>query len=186
MLSHELRNPLEPIRNSLFVLDRAAPGGEQSRRAQNVIDRQVAQLTRLVDDLLDVTRISRGKVRLQLESLDFAQVARRAVEDRRGSVPQTRDRAFALASRRAGPDSRRPGAHRAGDGQSPHERREVHAAGRTRSTVTVEVDEQSHQAVARVHDTGLGIARRCCRGSSRCSRKARRAGPRQREVSAWG
>ena len=71
MLSHELRNPLAPIRNSLYILDRAAPGGTQATEAQAIIDRQVAQLTRLVDDLLDVTRIARGKIQLQRERLDL-------------------------------------------------------------------------------------------------------------------
>ena len=65
VLSHELRNPLTPIRNSLYVLERAVPGGEQAKRAQEVIDRQSKQLARLVDDLLDVTRISRNKIQLQ-------------------------------------------------------------------------------------------------------------------------
>jgi two-component system CheB/CheR fusion protein len=83
MLSHELRNPLSPIRNSLYILGRAAPGGEQARRALAVIDRQVQHTTRLVDDLLDVTRISRGKVRLQRERVDLGELARRTVEDHR-------------------------------------------------------------------------------------------------------
>jgi PAS domain S-box-containing protein len=83
VLSHELRNPLMPIRSSLQVLDRAAPGGEQARRAQAVMDRQVAQLTRLVDDLLDVTRITHGKIRIQREHLDLGEVVRRTVEDGR-------------------------------------------------------------------------------------------------------
>jgi two-component system CheB/CheR fusion protein len=83
MLSHELRNPLAPIRNSLYILSRAAPGGEQARRALAVIDRQVQHTTRLVDDLLDVTRITRGKVRLQRERLDLGSLARRTVEDHR-------------------------------------------------------------------------------------------------------
>jgi PAS domain S-box-containing protein len=81
MLSHELRNPLAPIRNSLYILERAAPGGEQARRAHTVIDRQVGHLARLVDDLLDVTRISRGKIRLQRTRIDLVEVVRRAVED---------------------------------------------------------------------------------------------------------
>jgi signal transduction histidine kinase/CheY-like chemotaxis protein len=85
VLSHELRNPLAPIHNSLYVLERAAPGGEQARRAHAVIDRQVGQLTRLVDDLLDVTRISRGKIRLQREPLDLREVVLRAVDDHRAA-----------------------------------------------------------------------------------------------------
>jgi PAS domain S-box-containing protein len=83
MLSHELRNPLAPIRNSLYILGRAAPGGEQARRAIAVIDRQVLHTTRLVDDLLDVTRITRGKVRLQCERVELRELAQRTVEDHR-------------------------------------------------------------------------------------------------------
>ena len=82
VLSHELRNPLTPVRNSLYILDRATPGGEQARRAHSVIDRQVGHLARLVDDLLDVTRITRGKIRLQRSRVDFVDLIRRAVEDR--------------------------------------------------------------------------------------------------------
>jgi two-component system CheB/CheR fusion protein len=84
MLSHELRNPLAPIRNSLFILDRAAPGSEQARRAQAVIVRQVGHMTRLIDDLLDVTRIARGKAELQCEVLDLNELVGRTVEDHRG------------------------------------------------------------------------------------------------------
>jgi PAS domain S-box-containing protein len=84
VLSHELRNPLAPIRASVYVLERAAPGSEQSRHAREVIERQVAQLTRLVDDLLEATRISSGKVRLQTERVELAAVARTVADDLRG------------------------------------------------------------------------------------------------------
>jgi PAS domain S-box-containing protein len=83
MLSHELRNPLAPIRNSVYLLGRAAHGGEQARRALAVIDRQVHHMTRLIDDLLDVTRISRGKIRLQRERVDLADLVHRVAEDHR-------------------------------------------------------------------------------------------------------
>ncbi|MBI5546236.1 MAG: PAS domain S-box protein, partial [Deltaproteobacteria bacterium] len=83
VLSHELRNPLAPIRNSLFVLGRAAPGSEQARRALAVIDRQVGQLAHLVDDLLDVTRISCNKIQLQRQPLELNELVRRTVEDHR-------------------------------------------------------------------------------------------------------
>jgi signal transduction histidine kinase len=73
MLSHELRNPLAPIKNSLYILERAEPGGPQVRRAYEVIGRQVLHMSRLIDDLLDVTRISRGKIRLQKERLDLCE-----------------------------------------------------------------------------------------------------------------
>ncbi len=81
MLSHELRNPLAPIRNSMYVLDRAPPGSEQAQRAKAVIDRQVRHLVRLVDDLLDMTRVARGKVQLQSAPLEIVALARGAVED---------------------------------------------------------------------------------------------------------
>jgi PAS domain S-box-containing protein len=84
-LSHELRNPLAPIHNSLFVLGRAQAGSPRARSAQAVLDRQVAQLTRIVDDLLDVTRITRGKVRLERKSMDLRELARRTAEDHRAS-----------------------------------------------------------------------------------------------------
>jgi len=81
VLSHELRNPLMPIRSSLFVLEWAAPGSEQAGRALRVIGRQVTHLARLVDDLLDVTRIVRGKLTLQTERLDFVHLVALAIED---------------------------------------------------------------------------------------------------------
>jgi len=83
LLSHELRNPLTPIRNSIYILEKATPGGPQARRALAVLDRQVSHLTQLVDDLLDVTRISRGKIRLERARLDLVEVVRRTVEDHR-------------------------------------------------------------------------------------------------------
>jgi two-component system CheB/CheR fusion protein len=86
MLSHELRNPLTPIRNSLFILDRAEPGGDVARRAKSVMDRQVTHLARLVDDLLDLTRISRGKIQLQRQDLELAELLRRTLEDHRSEL----------------------------------------------------------------------------------------------------
>jgi PAS domain S-box-containing protein len=83
VLSHELRNPLAPIRNGVSVLSRAPAGSPSWQRALEIIHRQSDQLTRLVDDLLDITRINRGKIRLQLARLDLVDVARRCVEDLR-------------------------------------------------------------------------------------------------------
>jgi len=83
MLSHELRNPLAPIKNSLYVLEHAIPGGDQARQAQAIINRQVDQLSRLVDDLLDVTRIARNKIQLQRRHLELNELLRRSLEDHR-------------------------------------------------------------------------------------------------------
>jgi two-component system CheB/CheR fusion protein len=85
VLSHELRNPLTPIRNSLAILERAVPGGSQALRAQAIIGRQVGHLARLVDDLLDVTRIARGKAQLQRDRFELGEVVGRTVEDYRGA-----------------------------------------------------------------------------------------------------
>ncbi len=81
VLSHELRNPLAPIVHALYILDHVPPESEQARAARVVISRQVEQLTRLVDDLLDVTRISRGKLQLHRRPIDLADTVRRTVED---------------------------------------------------------------------------------------------------------
>jgi PAS domain S-box-containing protein len=89
VLSHELRNPLAPITNSLYILDHAPPGGAQASRAKEVIARQVAQLAHLVDDLLDITRITSNKIHLSKERLELNEVARRAIEDNRSLFDKT-------------------------------------------------------------------------------------------------
>lgn len=81
VLSHELRTPLAAVSNSIFLLEHAAPGSGQAHRAQALIGRQAAQLSRLVDDLLDVTRITHNKIQLQRQRMDLAQAARHAIED---------------------------------------------------------------------------------------------------------
>ncbi len=88
MLSHELRNPLAPIRNSLYILDHAEPTGQVARRAKEVANRQLTHLTRLVDDLLDVTRIVRGKVELRRTDLDITELTRRIAEDHRSLMSE--------------------------------------------------------------------------------------------------
>ena len=82
-LSHELRNPLAPICNSIYVLEHAAQGSDAVRRAHEVLRRQADHLTRLVGDLLDMTRITRGEVELQLARIDARDVVRRACVDMR-------------------------------------------------------------------------------------------------------
>jgi PAS domain S-box-containing protein len=83
ILSHELRNPLAPIRSALALLDRVEPKNPQAVRARSVIGRQVDHLSRLVDDLLDVTRISHGRIELQRAHVNLAALAARAAEDQR-------------------------------------------------------------------------------------------------------
>ncbi len=83
MLSHELRNPLGPIGNALHVLARVAPGTEQAQHARAIVSRQFDHLTRLVNDLLDATRLASGKVQVHREKMDLAEVVQRTVDDHR-------------------------------------------------------------------------------------------------------
>src|SRR5262249_46493056 len=83
VLAHELRNPLAPIRNAVQVMKLIGAPGPDWLQERDVIDRQAAHLSRLVDDLLDVSRISRGKVLLRAERLDLVPLVRAAVEDHR-------------------------------------------------------------------------------------------------------
>jgi signal transduction histidine kinase/DNA-binding response OmpR family regulator len=80
MLAHELRNPLAPISNAVHVLQLSEDDPERREWAAEVIGRQLKQLVRLVDDLLDVSRITRGKIELKIESIDAAKVVAAAVE----------------------------------------------------------------------------------------------------------
>jgi PAS domain S-box-containing protein len=79
-LSHELRNPLAPLRNSVALLRRGRADAALAERVQGIMDRQVNHLVRLVDDLLEVSRISRGTLTLRKEPVEAAAVVRAAVE----------------------------------------------------------------------------------------------------------
>ena len=79
-LSHELRNPLAPLRTGVDLLGRAGHKSEVVDRVREMMDRQLAHLGRLVDDLLDVSRITRGSVTLRLADLDLRTVIQAAVE----------------------------------------------------------------------------------------------------------
>ena len=80
MLSHELRNPLAPILSAVEVLDRAGPGSELASKYRAVIARQVHHMKRLLDDLLDVSRVSQGKIELRKEPLELGALLMQAVE----------------------------------------------------------------------------------------------------------
>src|SRR6185312_7080986 len=81
-LAHELRNPLAPIRTGLDVLKRM-PGSDAANRAREMMDRQVGQMVRLIDDLMDVSRITLGKVTLKRERLALRTVIDAAIETSR-------------------------------------------------------------------------------------------------------
>ena len=179
MLGHELRNPLSPILTALQLMKlRGEPGSERER---TVIERQVNHLTRLVDDLLDVSRIARGKVELKTEIVEIAEVVAKAIEM---ASPLLEQRNHTLTV-----DVPRRGLRVDGDAtrlsqvdlESADQRREVHAARR-----------RDHRARASRRTTrwccpcatpASASRPTCCRASSICScRSGRRSTGRR---AAW-
>ncbi len=155
MLSHELRNPLAPIQTSLYLLERYAPDGDEARAARAIIGRQVDHLTHLVGGLLDVSRITRGKIQLKCRHLDLAEVVTRTVEDH---VPLFNERGVRLEF--AGPDGP---LWINGDGT-----RLAQVVGNLLQNAAkftpeggaafVSLKAESGSAVLQVRDTGVGIA----------------------------
>ena len=92
MLSHELRNPLAPIRNAVELMRRVGSTEQRLIMARDVIDRQATQLTRLVDELLDVSRISQGKIVLKKEPVELAKIVAHSVETARPMIDQREQR----------------------------------------------------------------------------------------------
>jgi PAS domain S-box-containing protein len=90
MLAHELRNPLSPLTTAARIIQKAAGGDPVLARQQAVIERQVRHMSRLLEDLLDVSRITRGKVTLRRETVDLRQVVASAVDACRGAVEERR------------------------------------------------------------------------------------------------
>jgi PAS domain S-box-containing protein len=80
MLAHELRNPLAPIRNAMYLLKRGEVDRSSSEEVRSMMERQVEHLARLIDDLMDVSRISSGKVELRMEVVNLRSVVGRAIE----------------------------------------------------------------------------------------------------------
>jgi PAS domain S-box-containing protein len=154
MLAHELRNPLAPIRNALGIM---AATDDPSRLAwcRGVIERQTAQLTRLVDDLLDVSRITRGKLRMQSAVIDINAAVQRALETVRPLIDARRHR---LDVRR-GAGALRVNGDLARLAQVAinlltNAAKYTPAGGQIR----VDVDAEGNDAVIRVRDNGVGIA----------------------------
>jgi two-component system CheB/CheR fusion protein len=88
MLAHELRNPLAPIRNAAYLICEGAADNPLLARAAGVIERQVQHMTRLVDDLLDVARITSGKIILRQERIDIIPLVAHALETHRAQAAQ--------------------------------------------------------------------------------------------------
>ncbi len=152
MLAHELRNPLAPIRNGLHILNTLGNVEPQIRNIRDMLERQVQHLVRLVDDLLDISRITRGKINLKTERVDLAVVVHRAVETCAPLIESRRHRLTVTA----------PSVRVSGDavrlaqvvGNLLH-----NAAKFTEEVgqIGVTVAREGEQAVIRVRDSGMGI-----------------------------
>ena len=86
MLAHELRNPLAPLRNGLAILQAAPSDRGVVDRARAAMARQVGHLTRIIDDLLDVSRLMRGRIELRRERVDLGRLVRTALDDQQPSL----------------------------------------------------------------------------------------------------
>ena len=87
-LAHELRNPLAPIRNAVYLLKRQPADDPVMRAAQDMMDRQVTHMVRLIDDLLDVSRITQGKLELRPEPVELSRIIELALETARPHIVQ--------------------------------------------------------------------------------------------------
>lgn len=88
MLAHELRNPLAPIRSSLEIMKRSPGNGDIIEQCRTTMERQSGQLVRLVDDLIDVSRITRNRLELRIERAELAPIIRHAVESCKPAIEQ--------------------------------------------------------------------------------------------------
>jgi signal transduction histidine kinase/DNA-binding response OmpR family regulator len=156
MLAHELRNPLAPIRNAVHVMRLLGPTDPELQRARDLIERQVRHLTRMVDDLLDVSRITRGKIRLELEPVDVAAAVAVAVETSRPMI-DSRKHELTVSM------PRQPLQVRADLARLAQILANLlnNAAKYTpeRGQIYLTVERQGQEAVFRVRDTGSGIPR---------------------------
>lgn len=156
VLAHELRNPMAPISNSLALLRRSPPGSEHALRAQAMIERQARHLIRLIDDLLDVTRISQGKIRLQLEELNLVEVVRACIEDQAAALEATeRSISFVAPERQVRIDGDHTRLSQIIGNLLSNAVKFTERGGRI--TVELRADDASRHATLHVIDDGIGL-----------------------------
>jgi signal transduction histidine kinase len=158
MLAHELRNPLAPIRNAVHVLKLLGSHDATLTQARDMIDRQVTHMARLVDDLLDTSRLARGKILLRKERLDLAHLVRDVLEDYRSTLTQnglTLDAIVAEEPIFVDGDATRLAQAL---GNLLHNASKFTDPG-GRVTVALEAEAETRTAVLSVGDTGIGMER---------------------------
>jgi signal transduction histidine kinase len=155
MLAHELRNPLAPIRNGLQVLRMADEDRELIERTWGLLDRQVGHLGRLVDDLLDVSRITRGKVELRMEPTELGPVLTAAVETARPLIDAKRHHLTVTQPGRPVRVSADAVRLTQVVGNLLNNAAKYSEEG---ATIALSLAVEGPEAVVRVRDTGVGIA----------------------------
>jgi len=155
LLSHELRSPLSPILNSLSILRQMKTNDPLIEQAGNIIDRQVGQMVRLVDDLLDITRITKGKLRLTREQVELRVVVNRAAETVRPFMEAHKHEfSVALPTKAIWVEADPARLEQVLVNLLNNAAKYTETGGLIRMTVNREGDE----AVIRVKDNGIGIA----------------------------
>jgi PAS domain S-box-containing protein len=153
-LAHELRNPLAPIRNSLELLKRPGTDATAQRPALAIMDRQLRHLVRLVDDLLDVSRITRGKIVLQKERVELAGIVRNAVEASRPLIEAANHRlTVALPEEKIWLDADQTRLEQVVANLLNNSARYTPPGGE----ITLAAQPEAGEVVLRVRDTGVGI-----------------------------
>jgi PAS domain S-box-containing protein len=180
MLAHELRNPLAPISTAAHLLKSAPSDPARVQRSAEIIERQVRHMTELVDDLLDVSRVTRGLVELDRRPVEMKAVLADAIEQVR---PLIEARGHELTTRMPSGAVHVTGDRTAWSRSSnlPEQRREYTPPdGALSVSMAVPGDVE-----IRVADNGTGSSASCCRTSSSCSRKARGRPTARKAAWAW-
>ena len=168
-LAHELRNPLAPIRNGLQVLRLAGQENGVAGEARSMMERQLNQMVRLVDDLLDVSRITRNKLDLKKQRVELATVVQSAVETSRPLIEQAGHELSVTLPPASVYARCRPDPAGAGVLEPAQQRRQVHRTGRSHFTYRGSGRRRGRGAGAGT--TGWASPPRRCPVSSRCSRR---------------
>ena len=132
-LGHELRNPLAPILNALEIIRLCGDNAEAVAQQRERLERQVKQMVRLVDDLLDVSRVSTGKLRLNAEPITLQEVCEAAIDISRPLIEKAGLHLTVKLPRRADLAGGRSRSPHSGVLQPPEQLRKVHRSGRTAS-----------------------------------------------------
>ena len=154
ILAHELRNPLAPLRNAIEILNLKVPPSPDTTSALSVIDRQMKQMTRLIDDLMDLSRITRNKLELQMKRVKLADVVHVALETSQPLI-EAGGHSFTLQM---------PGEPIMVDADAARLSQAIsnllnNAAKFTPGGghITLRVEREGDEAVLRIRDTGIGI-----------------------------